>query len=94
MVVNRKRKGWIKILIINAPQFENSDIELINNLNFCKVFTQTRLTDFFYHLLLYFLNFQENILWNKKVISHKLLEEFSQVVRFIDGLKGMRYFGN
>ena len=41
-----------------------------------KIFTQIKLTDVLYCLLLYFPYFQEDILWIKKVILHQLLQEF------------------
>ena len=53
----------------------------------CKIFTQTKLTDVLYRFLLYFPNFREDILSNKKVTLHEFLQEFGHVIWSIHGLK-------
>ena len=49
-----------------------------------------KLTEVLYRRLLHFPSLQEDILWNKKVILHELLQEFGQVVSLKNGLDDMK----
>ena len=51
-------------------KFEYLSTITVNCKNVCKIFTQTKLTDVLYCLLLRLRNFQKNILENKEVILH------------------------
>ena len=50
--------------------------------------------EFLYCLLLYFPNFQEDILYNEKVVLYELLEKYDQVVCLIHALKAMDQAGH
>ena len=54
--------------------------------NFFLILTKKKLTNYLHRLLLYFLNFQEDILWNKKVIlDERINVYFSHWIRLIHG---------
>ena len=71
---------------MRMQKFENLSTITVNCKMFCEIFTQTKLTDVLYRFLYYFPNFLKDILQNKKVILHKLLQEFCHVISLIHGL--------
>ena len=76
-------------LVKFLKKFQNLSTITINSKILCKFSIQTKLRDVVNRLLLYFPNFHEDILQNKKVILHELLQKLGHVILLIHGFKGM-----